>query len=102
MINLREVEEAIRELQAGAATYNNCMKLASLYIIRDEFMKDPSRGMHTYSRYPMTYERGRSGGQSGNSSSSNYGYREPYDRPMMYHEQDDMMIGRDTYSRRGM
>ena len=29
MINLHEVEEAIRELEESSATYNNCMKLAS-------------------------------------------------------------------------
>ena len=35
MLNLHEIEEAIKELEMGSTTYNNCMKLASLYIIRD-------------------------------------------------------------------
>ena len=39
MLNLREIEEAIKELEMGSTTYNNCMKLASLYIIRDEMKK---------------------------------------------------------------
>lgn len=39
MLNLREIEEAIKELESGSSTYNNCMKLASLYIVRDELMK---------------------------------------------------------------
>lgn len=79
MINLHEIEEAIRELEEGSSTYNNCMKLASLYIIRDE-MKKGSGQYSSYGYYPM-YERGRSG-------YSSYGYN----RPMYYHNDDDLMI----------
>jgi len=86
MINLHEVEEAIRELEESSATYNNCMKLASLYIIRDELKKQGySQYNYTnsnYGYYPM-YERG---GRGGNSSSS-YGYRRP-----MYYDNEDLMI----------
>ena len=85
MLNLREVEEAIRELEESSATYNNCMKLASLYIVRDELKEKQGYGQYNYGYYPM-YERG---GRSGNSSSS-YGYRRP-----MYYENDDLMIKKD-------
>ena len=95
MINLREVEEAIRELESSSATYNNCMKLASLYIIRDEFRDKEGHGYYGYNYgYSPYYERG---GRSGNNSSS-YGYR-----PMMYHNDNDLLIKRDMmdYERRG-
>ena len=91
MLNLREVEEAIRDLQSGSATYNNCMKLASLYIVRDQMRKkDMSMGgygQYNYTRpyYPM-YERGGRGG-----GSSSYGYRQP----MYYTNDDDLMIRKD-------
>ena len=75
MLNLHEVESAIRELENGSATYNNCMKLASLYIVRDELKKKES--MYNYGYHP------------GNGNSS-YGYREP-----MYYENDDLMIKKD-------
>lgn len=92
MLNLREVEEAIRELESSSATYNNCMKLASLYIVRDQLRKQGSYSQYRY--YPM-YERG---GHSGNNGSS-YGYR-----PMYYHD-DDLMIKKDMdmdmYNQRG-
>ena len=82
-MNLHEIQEAIRELEQGSCTYNNCMKLASLYIIRDEMQK---KGYDSYNyRYRPIYERRE--GRGGNSSSS-YGYREP-----MYYT-DDLMIGR--------
>ena len=74
-MDLHEIEEAIRELEQGSCTYNNCMKLASLYIIRDEMKK---KGQYTYGYYPM-YER-----------NSSYGYRRP-----MYYENDDLMIKKD-------
>ena len=66
MINLREVEEAIKQLESSSATYNNCTKLASLYIVRDELMKKES-GYTSYS----------------------YGYN---NKPMMYHNNDDDLI----------
>ena len=54
MINLREVEDTIRDLENGSATYNNCMKLASLYIIRDE-MKKKEGQYYNYTYKPMMY-----------------------------------------------
>ena len=84
MLNLHEIEEAIRELEEGSATYNNCMKLASLYIVRDELKEKQGYSQYNYRYYPI-YERG---GRSGNSSS--YGYRRP-----MYYENDDLMIKKD-------
>ena len=83
MLNLHEVEEAIRELENGSATYNNCMKVASLYIVRDELRQKEGR-YNNYNYYPM-YER------SGNSGSSSYGYREP----MYYNNNDDLLIKKD-------
>ena len=98
MISLREVEDTIHSLENGAATYNNCMKLASLYIVRDELKKKEGQyGYYTYgyerSPYPaMMYERGGNSGNSGRSASSSYGYREP----MMYAHDDDLMIHNDS------
>lgn len=59
-------------------SYNNCMKLASLYIVRDELKEKQGYGQYNYRYYPM-YERG---GRSGNSSP-------------MYYENDDLMIKKD-------
>ena len=94
MINIREVEDAIRELEASSATYNNCMKLASLYIIRDELEQKEGYGRTSYGYHPY-YERG---GRSGSGSSS-YGYRQP----MYYDHDEDLMIKRDMvgYNRMG-
>lgn len=89
MLSLREVEEAIRDLESGSATYNNCMKLASLYIVRDELKQKEGYGNYNYGYYPM-YARGGNGGNS-NSGSSSYGYRRP-----MYYENDDLMIKKDN------
>lgn len=36
MLDIREIEEAIQELEQGEATYTSCNKLASLYIVRDK------------------------------------------------------------------
>ena len=77
MLNLYEIQEAIRELENDSATYNNCMKLASLYIVRDELKK--KEGSNNYRYYPM-YER---------RNNSSYGYRP------MYYENDDLMIKKD-------
>ena len=85
MLNLHEVEEAIRELEEGSATYNNCMKLASLYIVRDE-LKKQGYSQYNYGYYPMYESRGGSNGRG----SSSYGYRRP-----MYYENDDLMIKKD-------
>lgn len=82
MINLHEVEEAIRDLEQSSSTYNNCMKLASLYIIRDELRKSQGQYSSYNYNYPaMMYERG------GNNGQSSYGYR-----PMYYTSDDDLMI----------
>lgn len=80
-MNLHEIEEAIHELEQGACTYNNCMKLASLYIVRDE-MKKKGYSSYNYGYYPMYEREGR--------GSSSYGYRRP-----MYYENDDLMIKKD-------
>lgn len=100
MLNLREIEEAIKELESGSSTYNNCMKLASLYIVRDELMKKQGQysNYYNYTRpyYPMMYERGGRSGNDGQSSNSSYAYT-----PMMYHNDDDLIIRKDMYDRRG-
>lgn len=36
MLDINEIEEAIKELEQGEATYASCNKLASLYIVRDK------------------------------------------------------------------
>lgn len=87
-MNLHEIEEAIRELEQGACTYNNCTKLASLYIVRDE-LKKKGYSSYNYGYNPM-YERG---------NSSSYGYR----RPMYYTDEDDLMIRKhDMYENQNM
>lgn len=86
-MNLHEIEEAIRELEQGSCTYNNCMKLASLYIIRDE-MKKKGYTSYNYGYYPM-YEKDR--------NMSSYGYRRP-----MYYENDDLMIKKDMMHQHDM
>ena len=79
MINSHEIEEAIRQLEEGSMTYNNCMKLASLYIIRDEIKNKDYPTSYGY-HYPIMYEqRGR----------ENYNYRY---NPPMYYTNDDLMI----------
>ena len=85
MLNLREVEEAIRELENGSATYNNCMKLASLYIVRDELKQKEGRYSNYNYGYSPMYER---------SGSSSYGYKEP----MYYTNNDDLLIKKDMMS----
>lgn len=40
MIDLIEIENTIEELENGKTTFDTCMKLSSLYIIRDKFIKD--------------------------------------------------------------
>lgn len=77
MINPRQIEEAIRDLEESSVTYNNCMKLASLYIIRDELKKEKSQ--YTYGYYHPMYAQGGRG-------NSNYRY-DP-----MYYTNDDLMI----------
>lgn len=98
MLNLREIEQAIRQLENSPTTYNNCMKLASLYIVRDELRKESGQyNQYNYSRryYPMSYANN---GQS-SSGSSSYGYHEG---PMMYHNDDDLLIHKDMmYNNQG-
>lgn len=105
MLNLREIEQAIKDLENSPTTYNNCMKLASLYIVRDTLRKEGQYSNYNYNynkNYPMMYERGGNSGNSGqnsNSGSSSYGYNE---MPMMYHNDDDLLIRKDMmYNRRG-
>ena len=65
------------------------MKLASLYIVRDELRQKEGMGSYTnYGYYPYYESRGGRGGNRGGSSS--YGYR-----PMMYHNDDELIIKRD-------
>ena len=86
MLNLHEVEEAIRDLQSSSATYNNCMKLASLYIVRDQLrQKESQYNQYNYGYYPMYENRG------GRNGSSSYGYRRP-----MYYDNDDLMIKKEN------
>ena len=36
-MNIQEIEESIRELEDGDTTFNNCQKLASLYIVKENY-----------------------------------------------------------------
>ena len=85
MINLREVEDAIKQLETSSSTYNNCMKLASLYIIRKQLSQRQGQDNYTnYSYYRPYYEH------EGKNWNTSYGYK-----PMMYHDDNDLMIKRD-------
>ena len=39
MLNMEEINNTIEELENSSTTFDNCMKLASLYIVRDEHQK---------------------------------------------------------------
>mgnify|MGYP007069951280 CR=1 FL=1 len=40
MLKIGEINEAIRDLEENCpTTYSNCLKLASLYIVKDYYMK---------------------------------------------------------------
>ena len=71
MLNLHEIETAIQDLQQGSMTYNNCMKLASLYVIRDELYKRSGQMNYSYNPTMM----GRDG---------NYNYHMPQGYYPMY------------------
>lgn len=98
MINLHEVEQAIAELERSSSTYNNCMKLASLYIIRDEFRNrgqsnynmynertNYTRGRNDYGYYPIYAERGSRG------SGRNYHYDPSMEEDLMIRKDNGMM-----------
>ncbi len=76
-MNMNEINEAIRELEEGPTTYHNCMKLASLYIVRDMYGKDRYT---TYGRDQYNYASGdgRRAGGSSRYENDRYGY-DPYD-----------------------
>lgn len=40
MLNITEITNTIAELENGDTTFANCQKLASLYIVRDNFNKE--------------------------------------------------------------
>lgn len=39
MLDLQEIENTIDKLERGPTTFDSCQKLASLYIVRDEYKK---------------------------------------------------------------
>ena len=39
MLNLEEINNTIEQLENGDTTFDNCIKLASLYIVRDNLQK---------------------------------------------------------------
>lgn len=86
-MNINEINEAIRELENGPTTYHNCMKLASLYIVRDEYGKEGSR---QYNMYASNGGGRRGGGSSRYEDRSQYGY-DP-----LYYGQDMHMSGRSS------
>lgn len=40
MLNLQEIEDSIKDLEESSTTYDNCARLASLYIVRDRLKQD--------------------------------------------------------------
>ena len=56
MLDMVEILDTIKELENGSTTFDNCSKLASLYIIKDKFIKDKVEEelndiLPTYRRY---------------------------------------------------
>ena len=45
-MNMQEVTDTIEELENGSTTYDNCMKLASLYTVRDKFHSDTEKELN--------------------------------------------------------
>ena len=40
MLDITEINNTIEELENGSTTFDNCLKLASLYIVRDNYKQD--------------------------------------------------------------
>ena len=58
MLNLKDIDETIEELENGATTMANCQKLAYLYIVRDKITKtDSDTVVQEYSDILPSYER---------------------------------------------
>lgn len=81
MINMNQINEAIRELEDGPTTYHNCMKLASLYIVRDMYGKEATRNFNMYASNSGGNGR-RGGGSSRYEDRNQYGYDPFYDDMM--------------------
>ena len=45
-MTLIEIDELIKALENSSLTFNNCQKLASLYICRDHFMKENKNALN--------------------------------------------------------
>lgn len=43
MLDLQEITNAINTLESGQTTYDSCLKLASLYTVRNELTKEHSQ-----------------------------------------------------------
>ena len=43
MLNLQEIENTIEELEQGATTFDTCLKLSALYIVRDHIKGTTTR-----------------------------------------------------------
>lgn len=39
MLDLREIENTIEQLEGGTTTFDTCLKLASLYVVRDRLLE---------------------------------------------------------------
>lgn len=40
MLDIADIENTISKLESGSTSYDNCLKLASLYIVRDYYNKE--------------------------------------------------------------
>ncbi len=76
-MNIHEINEAIRELENGPTTYHNCMKLASLYIVRDMYGKGENKNFTMY-------------GDDHRMDRSRYGYEPMYDDMHMMDRRSSM------------
>lgn len=45
-MNMQEITDTIEELENGPTTYDSCMKLASLYTVRDNFHSDTEKELN--------------------------------------------------------
>ena len=56
MLNITEITNTIAELENGDTTFANCQKLASLYIVRDNFNKEDMQEVQTQQVVEVEHE----------------------------------------------
>lgn len=105
MMDLQMISEEISKLKSQKPSYNVCAKLADLYIIRENLMKEQGgsqyanygRGRENYENYGRgreNYERenyARGGGRGGNYMYEDYNYNRMIEDDMMEMERAPRM-----------